>query len=125
MKNTTFLSDGQCLKGMVVGLHVDSELRVLDPNKAAERKVYDREKDQRRPCLIRIQNVGTVPVFWSEGLGLCNAEQWNGVMPKDTTGGATPDGDGGTLEWRTHIPHDIYVYAGAAAAVRVTIRYAE
>lgn len=125
MKNLKFLSDGQCIRAAVLGLNVDGEMIPMDPNNAGERRVYDETIDQRRPVLIRIVNVGTEPVFWSENLGVCNAVQWNDIMQPDTTGGATPDGDGEAIEFRAHIPKNIYLFASNPAAVRVTKRYAE
>ena len=125
MKNVKFLSDGQCARAAVLGLNVDGEMIPLDPNQADERRVYDETIDQRRPVLIRIVNVGTQAVFWSENLGQCTANLWNDVMQADSVGGATPAGDGEAIEFRAHIPKNIYLYAAAAAAVRVTKRYAE
>lgn len=122
-RNTRFISDDQAIKAAVLGLPVDSELLVLNPNLEGERLVYDLTKEQRKACIIRIQNVGTQPVFWSENLGQCTAAQYNGVLAKDSVGGAAPEGDGGGIEFRAHIPKNIYVFATAAAAVRVTKRY--
>lgn len=122
MKNTRLLSDTQATLANVLGLDVDGELVVLNPFLAGEQKVWDRDKDERRPVLIRVVNVGTEKVFWSENLGQCTAAQYNDVLQGDTTG--APIGDGEAIEFRAHIPKNIYLFAAANAAVRVTKRYA-
>lgn len=125
-KNTRFLSEGQAIRAAALGLIVDSDPPLaLNPNLGGDRKVWDDEVDSRHPVLIRVQNVGTQAVFWSEAIGQCTAAQFNGVLPGDSVGGAAPAGDGGIIEFRAHIPHNVYLFASATAAVRVTKRFAE
>lgn len=124
MKRTR-LSDSQCLRATALGLKVDSEGGIEELAANVSTKVFDLDEDQRRPVLVRIQNISAGPVHWSEGKGKCDADTLNGVLQADSVGGATPDGDGGGIEFQRHIPRDVYIWSLAGGNVLITKRYAE
>lgn len=113
----------------VLGTPVDSE---TDHKKAfAAEEVYcvtDYAKQTREPVYIRIQNVGTEPIYYAEdisdgnGNGTCSAELFTGIIPAAST---TTAGDGGTLEWQKHRPKKIYIFGTLAYRAAIVRRYAE
>lgn len=124
MKRTR-LSDSQCLQATALGLKVDSEGGLVELVADTSTKVFNLDQDQRRPVLVRIQNISGGPLHWSEGKGKCDADILNGVLQKDSAGGANPEGDGGGIEFQRHIPRNVYIWSLAGGNVLITIRYAE
>jgi hypothetical protein len=124
-KGTRFLSERQYIRATAIGLDVDGEGGPLDLVAGASTKIWDKTLDQRRPVLVRIQNISASPVNWSENLGKCNANQRNGILQADSAGGAAPAGDGGGIEFQRHIPKDIYVHCAGAVTILVTRRYCD
>lgn len=122
MKGPRFLSQKQLEEGNVFGIRTTTE-NDLDKDKAAgeEVQVYDLDKETRVPVFVRIQNLGTEPIRYSEDLGKCSANQFTGILGP---GSASDDGFGTTIEYRAHIPRSVYIHATNAYRVSITKRYA-
>lgn len=122
MKGPRFYSEAQLMRGLTLGLKVDTELRQVDLNNSQE-KIWDDNENTRQPIFVRIQNISAQPVNWSEGYGKASAVQRNGVLPSDSAGLPNPNGDGGIIEYQRHIPHNLYVHCAGTATLLVTLRY--
>lgn len=123
MKGPRFLSQKQLEEGKVFGIRTTTE-NDNDKDKAAGEivKVYDVETDTRVPVFVRIHNIGTEPIKYNEDGGTCNANQFTDILPAGT---GADDGLGGGIEYKYHIPRNLYLYAADAYRVAITLRYAD
>lgn len=120
-----FISWVYAIKSLVLGVDVNSVPQVaVTVAGGAQAKIYDITDNAnygKRAILIRIQNLGTEPIRWSEGMGHCDAVDYCGVIP---AGNANDDGLGGYIEFRAHRPHDIYIHADNDYRYAAVLRYA-
>lgn len=118
-----YLSERQLLKAQVFGLKTVSETDLGFAKAAGEvYRVYDDTIDTRTPVRIRIQVTGAQDVKLAEDLGGAGANQYSEILNGST---ATDDADGDVVEYRQHIPKNIYLYAANAYRVVVVRRYAD
>jgi len=118
-----FLSERQLLQAVVYGLKTNSETD-MDYDKSAGEvyRVWDDAIDTRMPVRIRIQILGTQDVKLAEDIGTCSANQFSEIL---NGASATDEADGDVIEYRQHIPKNIYLYAANAYRVVVVRRYAD
>jgi hypothetical protein len=108
---------------MVFGLKTVSETDMAyDKAAGLVYKVYDDEKDTKMPVRIRIQVLGTQDVKLAEDIGTCSANQFSEIL---NGASATDEADGDVIEYRQHIPKNIYLYAANAYRVVVVRRFAD
>lgn len=124
------LTPSQLKKYLVLGIPTDTEtLGQKDFDALAVTKVHDiNDKELRQPILIRIENVGTEPIFYSEdivdadGNGVCSADAFTGII---SPASAALAGDGGFREWQKHRPKQIYIFGTNAYSASISKRYAQ
>jgi hypothetical protein len=117
-----FISWVYAIKSFILGIDVSSSTQ-LPVTYAGDTttKVYDSTDKGPRPILIRIQNLGTEPIRWSEGMGTCTALNFSGIIPGSTV---EDDGSGGGIEFQRHRPTNIYIHADDDYRCVIVKRYA-
>lgn len=96
----------------------------------SQQMVIDSTIDKYRACYIRIENLGTEKIYYSEdisdvnGAGICDTDpsHFTGIIAPASAADA---GDGGFREWQRHRPSKIYIYGVNAYRAAITLRYAQ
>lgn len=118
-----FYSPAYYNKAHVLGIDVATDSQgPLDIDADTKFKVFDEDDGGPKPVFIHVQNLGTEPIRYSEGISDCDASTFSGII---AAGSGTDLGDGGGIEYSRMRPTKLYLHADNAYRVCIIKRYAD